>query len=355
MADQGPPHPGGGVHMSDPTGTGGLGSPLVGGLRWRRVFPGRERELSALRRWLSSLLPHCAARDDVHTVANELASNAIQHTLSGRGAWFAVEVTWDPTAVQVAVADCGGPSEPRVINDPGAERGRGLLMVQGLSIRTGQTGDQRGRLVWAQVRWDDPTLTAHPPPPDPYQAAIRDGEAALARRFAGVPAWFGRCTLAWWAVVGPAGLVSAPTARELAGLLYRLQAAPGTPRSQAATKAEARTSCQRAQPRLGNLVFHGRTSRQVAAIQARRPSAKSTRTVTVEYGERITLTRSGEAEAMLLSVDDLVGLEMTLEILGDATAAGRITESLAALGHGDPGADIATVRQDLARRRVSGL
>jgi prevent-host-death family protein len=36
--------------------------------------------------------------------------------------------------------------------------------------------------------------------------------------------------------------------------------------------------------------------------------------------ERITLTRNGEPEAVLLSVDDLEGLEMTLEVLGDAAA-----------------------------------
>jgi Histidine kinase-like ATPase domain len=123
--------------MSGPTGIDGPGSPLAAGLRWRRVFPGRERELAALRRWLTSLLPECPAREDVLTVANELASNAIQHTLSGHGAWFAVEVGWHPTAVQVAVADCGGPAEPHVINDPGAERGRGLLMVQGLPSAPG--------------------------------------------------------------------------------------------------------------------------------------------------------------------------------------------------------------------------
>jgi antitoxin YefM len=70
--------------------------------------------------------------------------------------------------------------------------------------------------------------------------------------------------------------------------------------------------------------------------------------------ERIALTRNGEAEAVLLSVDDLEGLEMTLEILGDADAASRISKSLAALEHGEPGADMATVRQDLARRRSTG-
>jgi PHD/YefM family antitoxin component YafN of YafNO toxin-antitoxin module len=66
------------------------------------------------------------------------------------------------------------------------------------------------------------------------------------------------------------------------------------------------------------------------------------------------LTRNGEAEAVLLSVDDLEGLEMTLEILGNTQAVTRITESLAALGRGEQGADLATVRADLARRRAGG-
>ena len=70
--------------------------------------------------------------------------------------------------------------------------------------------------------------------------------------------------------------------------------------------------------------------------------------------ERITLTRNGEAEAVLLSVDDLEGLEMTLEILGDSDAVARISQSLASLGRGEPGADLVTVRQDLARRRATG-
>jgi prevent-host-death family protein len=70
--------------------------------------------------------------------------------------------------------------------------------------------------------------------------------------------------------------------------------------------------------------------------------------------ERIALTRNGEAEAVLLSVDDLEGLEMTLEILGDTEAAARISESLAALNDGDTGVDLTTVRADLARRRATG-
>lgn len=57
---------------------------------------------------------------------------------------------------------------------------------------------------------------------------------------------------------------------------------------------------------------------------------------------------------VLLSVDDLEGLEMTLEILGDTQAESRITESLAALSQGELGVDLATVRADLARRRATG-
>jgi len=80
----------------------------------------------------------------------------------------------------------------------------------------------RGRLVWAQIAWADQGLAVPGSSEDPYQASVREGEDALARRFAGVPAWFGRSTLAWWAVAGSAGLVSAPTAQELARLLRRL-------------------------------------------------------------------------------------------------------------------------------------
>src|SRR5260370_18201080 len=65
--------------------------------------------------------------------------------------------------------------------------------------------------------------------------------------------------------------------------------------------------------------------------------------------ERITLTRNGEAEAVLLSVDDLEGLEMTLDILGDTESVARISEALAAVGRGEPAAELAPVRQALPR------
>lgn len=116
-------------------------------------------------------------------------------------------------------ARCPVVSEPSTSQFAGLKNGRGLLLVRGLSLRTGMTGDHRGRLMWADIAWDDGGGAE----PDPYEAAIRDDRADLARRFAGVPSWFGRSTLQWWALPHRRGLVTAPTARELAALLPRLQ------------------------------------------------------------------------------------------------------------------------------------
>jgi len=60
------------------TGPSGEPSALVPGMRWRRVFPGEERQLGVLRRWLESLLPDCPARGDVACVATELGTNAVR-------------------------------------------------------------------------------------------------------------------------------------------------------------------------------------------------------------------------------------------------------------------------------------
>jgi hypothetical protein len=181
------------------------------------------------------LLPGCPARDDVASVATELGSNAIRHTASGRSGWFAVEITWldKPAAVRVAVSDGGAPGTPQVVDDPLAESGRGLMLVRGLADRTGIAGDERGRVVWADVPWAEAGSVPAAAVRDPYEAAIRDGLAALARKFAGVPIWFGRATLQWWALVDrgyASKLVSGQSPPELAASLEQVLAAmPAAP------------------------------------------------------------------------------------------------------------------------------
>jgi Histidine kinase-like ATPase domain len=166
--------------------------------RWRRVFPGDERQLGELRRWLEVLLPADPARDDVVSVAVEYATNAIKFSRSGRGGWFAVEITGQGRTVRVAVADGGGRVAPHVIDDPMGEHGRGLVMVRALSARTGVCGDHRGRLVWAEIPWTGELLdhVLRPAPRLPRVAAEDLGAARTGEQAPGpaapVPPWFHR-------------------------------------------------------------------------------------------------------------------------------------------------------------------
>ncbi len=126
-------------------------------VRWRRAYRGDEAQIAALRRWLAVLLPACDTRDDVVTVAVELATNAVRHTASGHDGWFIVEVVRDPGIVRIAVADQGAASGPRMDDDidPLSESGHGLQMVRALSVSVGVAGNQRGRAVSADVAWPD--------------------------------------------------------------------------------------------------------------------------------------------------------------------------------------------------------
>jgi antitoxin YefM len=68
--------------------------------------------------------------------------------------------------------------------------------------------------------------------------------------------------------------------------------------------------------------------------------------------ERFTLTRNGRAEAVLLSVDDLEGLELTLEILSDQDSVSAITEALAE--NADEAVPLDQVREEFRQRTATG-
>jgi anti-sigma regulatory factor (Ser/Thr protein kinase) len=130
--------------------------------RWCRLFRGQESELRPLRRWLTSLLPDRAARDDLISVAVELGTNAIQHTSSGQGGSFTVEVTHRDAMTRIDVTDGGAPSGPQITDDPMSDCGRGLIIVRALSESCGVRGDARGRTVWAEVAWTSEPVVASP-------------------------------------------------------------------------------------------------------------------------------------------------------------------------------------------------
>lgn len=70
--------------------------------------------------------------------------------------------------------------------------------------------------------------------------------------------------------------------------------------------------------------------------------------------QRFTLTRNGRPEAVLLSVDDLEGLELTLEVLADEDSVAAIRDGLAELDAGHPGVPLEEVRAEVIRRHSAG-
>ncbi|HWG14455.1 MAG TPA: ATP-binding protein [Streptosporangiaceae bacterium] len=111
-----------------------------------------------MREWLTGLLPDSPARDDLISVAVELGTNAIQHTASGNGGWFTVEITSLSPLIRVSVTDEGAASEPCLTEDPLSEHGRGLIIVNALSVTSGVCGNASGRTVWAEIAQVTPAL-----------------------------------------------------------------------------------------------------------------------------------------------------------------------------------------------------
>jgi anti-sigma regulatory factor (Ser/Thr protein kinase) len=186
-----------------------------------------------VRRFVAELLAGYPERDDVALCATELATNAIRHTASGRGGFFAVELTWAGMTIRLAVADGGAPAGPVLRQrdlDALKEAGRGLAVVASLCDRYGAEGDHRGRVVWAQFCSASAAAPHGARVPLIPQSATAEDAALLARQYAGWHTWFGPWTRQWWAVprhdAGATPLITASSARALASRLDTLQGDP---------------------------------------------------------------------------------------------------------------------------------
>jgi len=213
--------------------------------RWSRVFPADVLQVRQARHWIQELFPPCEPLDALLEITSELATNALRHTRSGLpGGWFGLDVLWSPDMIRVVVSDQGSATAPAVVEkateDAYLESGRGLLLVQSLSLAWGTGGDARARWVWADVQWLPacrPLLTARSDDP-----AIMAEAAGLRRKYPGAAVWFGEETQTWWAALPGASdasdLINARSATALdhslaarypagpAGLSGRYAAAP---------------------------------------------------------------------------------------------------------------------------------
>src|ERR1700691_274205 len=125
-------------------------------------FPGERGQVRAARSFVARALVGCPARETLVTCVSELSTNAIEHTVSGRGGMFTVEVVRPRDGVAfVAVTDAGSPAAPAARSaDDFAEGGRGLAFVAACSSRWGYRDAAHGRTVWAEVTWPVPVRKA---------------------------------------------------------------------------------------------------------------------------------------------------------------------------------------------------
>jgi serine/threonine-protein kinase RsbW len=149
-----------------PAGSRSARSPLG---RWSRAFRGVPASVPEARRFVAGLLAGCPAREVLLTCVSELAANAIEHTDSGNGGVFVVEVDCPRDGVaRVAVTDEGGSSAPAPGSlDLMAEGGRGLAMVAACTSRWGYADAYPGRTVWAEACWPVPVPSPRPPGQSP--------------------------------------------------------------------------------------------------------------------------------------------------------------------------------------------
>lgn len=118
-----------------------------------RVFPGSGDQVRHARDFVRRTLAGFAAADDVLLLTSELVTNAVVHTASGAGGWFAVVVCRDGGRARIAVHDGGSVTTPAVrsVNGVEAESGFGLGLVAMLADRWGYDGAAQGRVVWFEV------------------------------------------------------------------------------------------------------------------------------------------------------------------------------------------------------------
>ncbi|MFJ8016512.1 ATP-binding protein [Streptomyces sp. NPDC096339] len=117
-----------------------------------RFYP-RSRQSVASAREFASVTLHAwgvtPRRDDLLLCVSELATNALLHGVPpGRG--YRLRMLRFGETVRVEVHDSGG-GRPRIEDrDPGAEGGRGLLLVAAVADRWGVGLRVPGKVVWCE-------------------------------------------------------------------------------------------------------------------------------------------------------------------------------------------------------------
>ncbi len=151
-----PPAPGtasiashGVVSLHSPASEGAAASPRA----WSRSFRATADQVREARQFLARILGDSPIAGDALACLSELAANSVLHSNSRRpGGYFAIHASLRPGVLRVEVEDEGGPWEYRP--EPDGQRGRGLVIVGGLSSDWSISGNGTGtRTVWFEISY----------------------------------------------------------------------------------------------------------------------------------------------------------------------------------------------------------
>jgi serine/threonine-protein kinase RsbW len=128
------------------------------------VLPGRPESVRTARQFTDACLPACPSVFEAMLCADELVTNAVEHSRSGLpGGTLTIRVITEPGQwLRVEVEDAGPRLRAVPANaGPLAEHGRGLALVNVLADTTGQAAG----LAWFSMAW-----TRHAEVPEPRHA-----------------------------------------------------------------------------------------------------------------------------------------------------------------------------------------
>jgi hypothetical protein len=115
----------------------------------RRTFPGRHDQVACARDFVKRMAGCCPVLDDA------VLLTSLQHTASANGGSFEVTVYHGHDSLRVEVHDDGAKTVPAVGRiEELSEGGRGLEIVALIAHRWGQRGDEYGRAVFFELRWN---------------------------------------------------------------------------------------------------------------------------------------------------------------------------------------------------------
>lgn len=116
-------------------------------------LPGIPESVARARAFVRDVLgPAHLVLDEAVLLVSELVTNSVTHSDSRGDGQVTLAVSQCGEMIHVEVVDAGSEAEPRVREDPSAEDGRGLFLVDAISSRWGAHRDEGGRVVWFVLR-----------------------------------------------------------------------------------------------------------------------------------------------------------------------------------------------------------